>query len=240
VLKTYTITASAGTGGNITPSGNVPVNHGANQTFTITPNSGYNISQVFVDGTNNPGAVSSGSYTFNNITANHTINATFVPQGATTYIITATAGAGGNISPSGDVIVTKGANQTFTITPILEYQISQVLVDGVNNQGAVSSGSYTFNNVTDNHTIAATFLKNEAIEDILVNSLQIFPNPVKDVLIIEFEDINLVGEVVIIFDLFGKEMLNEVLSNDNINVSQLPSGVYILKINNYTVKFVKE
>ena len=46
----YTITASAGTGGTINPSGAVQVNPGANQTFTITPNSGYIISSVTVDG----------------------------------------------------------------------------------------------------------------------------------------------------------------------------------------------
>ena len=42
-LKTYTITASAGTGGSISPSGGVSVQSGANQTFTITPNTGYKI-----------------------------------------------------------------------------------------------------------------------------------------------------------------------------------------------------
>ena len=71
---TYTITASAGANGTMTPVGNVPVIAGANQTFTIAPNTGSVIYMVTVDG------VSQGSlwsYTFNNVTGNHTIDVTF-------------------------------------------------------------------------------------------------------------------------------------------------------------------
>ena len=71
---TYNIGAGAGAGGSISPSGSVPVNSGASQTFTITPNSGYAIASVLVDGANK-GAV--GSYTFSNVAAAHTINASF-------------------------------------------------------------------------------------------------------------------------------------------------------------------
>jgi hypothetical protein len=73
-LKTYAVTASAGTGGSISPIGAVSVNYGANQSFTITANAGYSIANVLVDGTS-IGAVT--SYTFSNITAAHTISASF-------------------------------------------------------------------------------------------------------------------------------------------------------------------
>ena len=148
---TFTVTASAGANGSITPSGSVVVNSGANQTFTITPNSGYQIADVLVDAAS-VGAVS--SYTFTNVTANHTISATFSAIPPVTHTITASAGANGAISPSGSVVVTQGANQTFTITPNSGYQIASVLVDGLS-QGAVAS--YTFTNVTASHTISATF-----------------------------------------------------------------------------------
>jgi hypothetical protein len=72
----YTITATAGTGGSISPSGTVTVPHGGSQAFTITPNAGYVIADVLVDGSS-VGAVS--SYTFTNVTSNHTIHATFRP-----------------------------------------------------------------------------------------------------------------------------------------------------------------
>jgi hypothetical protein len=72
--KTYTITATTGAGGTISPSGSVTVNQGANQGFTITPSTGYAIAAVTVDGTS-VGAVS--TYTFSNVMTNHTIAATF-------------------------------------------------------------------------------------------------------------------------------------------------------------------
>ncbi|MGZ6248571.1 MAG: choice-of-anchor R domain-containing protein, partial [Syntrophales bacterium] len=74
VPVTFTITASAGTGGAISPSGNVLVNPGADATFSITASSGYAIVDVEVDGAS-VGAVS--SYTFTNVTANHSVDATF-------------------------------------------------------------------------------------------------------------------------------------------------------------------
>jgi hypothetical protein len=146
---TFTISATAGSGGSISPSGSIVVNQGSNQTFTFTPNTGYRISGVTVDG-NPVGAVT--SYTLNNITANHSISVAFVA--IPTYTITASAGSGGSISPSGNVSVTEGAGTIFTITANSGYAISSVLVDNVS-VGAVSS--YTFSNVTANHTISATF-----------------------------------------------------------------------------------
>ena len=68
--------------------------------------------------------------------------------------ITASAGANGSISPSGNVTVSYGSNRTFTITADAAYHITNVLVDGVS-VGAAST--YTFSNVTQNHTIAASF-----------------------------------------------------------------------------------
>jgi mannan endo-1,4-beta-mannosidase len=313
-ITTKTITASAGANGNITPSGSVTVNQGANQTFTITPNSGYVVNAVSVDGSR-VGAVT--SYTFVNVQAAHSISATFVasandsniaPSGiaygwskntsassdsnrvalpglndnnlsvdvdiqpageavsiweaagvvfpsaknvsavkfingavtslgdgyleanarlqfsndgstwtdsnwtlspaysytsaaggqtftftgtpvsgikgariagqvrvkdgsyhwivkeiqivgstgnpATTYALTAGAGANGSISPSGSISVAQGANQTFTITPNEGYVVNAVTMDG-SGVGAVTS--FTFNNIQAAHTISATF-----------------------------------------------------------------------------------
>jgi hypothetical protein len=311
-ITTYTITASAGSGGSISPSGTVTVNQGANQSFTITPSSGFNVSSVTVDGTSQ-GAIT--SYTFSNVQAAHTISASFQQQSSgegpfggtpaaipgtvqaenydtggqgvaynvtsingtdngyrsdgvdlevcsdtgggvdlgwespgqwfkytvnvatagtytvsfrvaapnavtdafhlsnsagtnlsgnvnvpatggyqtwatvtanvtlpagqqiltlnqdtgggvwninyasfaqqiTTFTITASAGSGGSISPSGTVTVNQGANQSFTITPNSGFNVSSVTVDGAN-QGVITS--YTFSNVQAAHTISAAF-----------------------------------------------------------------------------------
>ena len=71
-------------------------------------------------------------------------------------VITATADEHGKIAPTGDVAVPKGESKTFTITPDSGYHIKDVLVDG-KSVGAV--GTYTFENVVDNHTIHATFAR---------------------------------------------------------------------------------
>ena len=74
--------------------------------------------------------------------------------GTTRYTITAEAGEGGSISPSGRVSVTRGSDKTFTISADDGYEIADVLVDG-KSVGAVSR--YTFENVRASHTIEVVF-----------------------------------------------------------------------------------
>ncbi len=154
VQITYTITVTAGANGSITP-GTGSVNCGDNATYTITADPGYGIADVIVDGVSQ-GAIT--SHTFTNVQANHTISATFVVNA--TYTITSSAGPNGSISPNGATIVNSGANQSYTISPAACYHVLDVLVDAVS-VGAVTS--YTFTNVTANHTISATFAINAAL-----------------------------------------------------------------------------
>ena len=72
------------------------------------------------------------------------------------YTIKATAGAGGSISPSGNVSVREGRDRTFTITPDKGYAVANVKIDG-KSIGAVKS--YTFENVRRTHTIEVIFMK---------------------------------------------------------------------------------
>jgi hypothetical protein len=83
--------------------------------------------------------------------ANKNITATFAVK---TYTIAASAGSGGAISPSGDVVVNCGEDQGFTITSDACYDIADVVVDGVP-QGPI--GSYLFEDLDADHTIAASF-----------------------------------------------------------------------------------
>jgi hypothetical protein len=153
----HTITATAGVHGTISPSGSVPVNHGKNQTYTITPDNGYEIETVMVDDVEV--TVTNTSYTFTNIAENHTIQVTFRPippiPGPTVHTITATAGSNGTISPSGSVNVVNGSTQTFTITPNYGYVIATVKVDGV--EVTFTNNIYTFTNISGNHSIEVTF-----------------------------------------------------------------------------------
>jgi hypothetical protein len=134
-------------GGTISPSGEVTVIYGGNQTFTFTPGPGLGVADVIVDG-ESVGAVT--SYTFENIHEDHFIHAIFAPE----FKILSFADDGGSISPSGEVTVIYGGNQTFTITPEPGLGVADVIVDG-ESVGAVTS--YTFKNITSNHVIRATF-----------------------------------------------------------------------------------
>jgi hypothetical protein len=149
----YTITATAGTNGSISPSGSVTVTEDGSQNFTITPAEGYAVDDVLVDD------VSVGprmSYLFQNVTQNHTIRVTF-KEGAVQHTITPTAGENGSIDPSAPVLVDDGQDRIFTMTPASGYVLDDVTVDGESVKADVINNSYTFVNVTSDHTIHATF-----------------------------------------------------------------------------------
>ena len=150
----YTVTVNQPANGTITP-GTTTVLYGATPAFVITPNTGYNVSAITVNGSNValanvPNVNGTYTYTFPAISANQTITATMT---AKTFTITATAGTNGSINP-GTQTVNYGASKTFTFTPNAGYVVANVTVDGAN-LGALST--YTFANVTANHTIHVTF-----------------------------------------------------------------------------------
>jgi len=143
----FTLTASAGPNGSISPAGVTAVTGGGSQTYTITANAGFVVASLVVDGVTLPGAT---SYTFANVAANHTISASF----ALPPTISAAAGANGTISPAGTTSPTYGGSQSYTITPNAGFIVTNLVVDGVTLPGAAS---YTFTNVTSDHYINAYF-----------------------------------------------------------------------------------
>jgi List-Bact-rpt repeat protein len=166
-----TITATASQGGSITPAGEIQVPLGESVKYTITPDTGYRIVDVRVNSVSK-GAVT--SYTFNTVIKNHTIHAQFaVPN----YTISATAGEGGTIEPSGQIVVEEGQDQTFSILATSDFYIEDVIVNNVS-QGAKSD--YTFPNVTQDQSITVVFGQvivpnsSDTIEPKIVNC---FPQP---------------------------------------------------------------
>ncbi|GHT39029.1 hypothetical protein AGMMS49965_03970 [Bacteroidia bacterium] len=167
--STYAIDASAGAGGSISPNGRESVTSGNSPTFTFTPSSDcYEINEVWVDGED---VGKRNSYTFPNVTANHTISVSFKQK---SYSITATAGAGGSISPSGTASVLCGDDKSYTITPNSGYYISQVVIDGVD-VGAINS--HPFTNVKEGHTISASFAATStAVQSVSINNASVAVN----------------------------------------------------------------
>ena len=147
-LRNYIINAIAGANGKVTPAGKVVVKKGGSQQFAITPDKGYLVADVKVDGAS-VGAVT--TYTFSAVVADHTLSASFAVE---TLGVSASAGPGGSISPSGLVPINAGASLTFTITPDSSHYVYDLVVDGAS-AGAFTQ--YTFKKIAVNHTIAAQF-----------------------------------------------------------------------------------
>lgn len=148
----YTITTEI-TNGTINPAGPFTVDAGSDQSFTITPDDGYRIESVLVNGLNITTQVVDGVFELTDIQEdkNIVVNLVTVP----TYTIEASVdGVGGTIDPSGTITVNEGDDQTFTITPDAGFLIAGVEVNGLP-QGPISE--YTFTNITSDHTIVARF-----------------------------------------------------------------------------------
>lgn len=140
----YTITASAGANGSISPSGAVSVEEGGSKTFTISPSSGYVIDTLKVDGME---VTATTSYTFSDVNANHTIEVTFKQESQTPDVTEP------SITTQPDNATVKvGETATFTIVASgtdLTYQWQIDRNDGngwVNIVGAMAT-SYTTSTV---------------------------------------------------------------------------------------------
>jgi uncharacterized repeat protein (TIGR02543 family) len=149
---TWTITASAGAGGHIIPSGTVTVNQGGFAVFLMIPDWGYHIADVLVDG------VSVGTlplYLFLDVTANHTIEAFFAMNG---YPVTVTCGPNGTVFP-GTGPVPAHETAVFTVIADTGYVIDTLLVDGKVQPKAAGKRSWevTFKKVEEPHAIEVTF-----------------------------------------------------------------------------------
>ncbi len=152
-LLSYTVSAAAGANGRISPEGDSLVAHAGSIHYAITPNTGYHVDSVLVNGVNR-GRLT--EYTFSNVYgSDSSIRAVFAIN---RYRVSATAGANGSITPGGDSLVAHGAGITYHIAATTEgYHVDSVLVNGVN-RGRLTS--YTFNNVCGDSSIRAVFAIN--------------------------------------------------------------------------------
>ncbi len=152
-----------GSGGSIAPAGIFMVKEGLSQTFTFSPDSGYEVDKLLVSG--NETAFSGNQYVLKDIRANYKIVVSFRKIPEVIYTISAScADSFGMISPVGKIPVKKGETKKFYFDPMDGYVLDYVEVDGTKTE--VSKNSYTFENVTSNHTIIAHF-KEKKIEPII-------------------------------------------------------------------------
>lgn len=147
------------TDGTISPSGNVTVIDGNNQTFTITPNACSTIADVLVDGTSVLSSVVNNTYTFTNVTADHTFQ---VVYNSTNFNLTASTNGNGSVSPTNTTLAC-GASQNFTITPNPGYIIDYVTDNTIDVTASVSNNVYTLTNIQQDHVIFVAFTQDASL-----------------------------------------------------------------------------
>ncbi len=141
---TYTVTATAGSGGTITPP-STTVSSGQTTTFTVSANSGYKIQSV----TGCSGTLAGSTYTTGPIKTNCTVNASF---NLITYTVSASASSGGTVTPP-SVTVDAGQTTAFNVTANTGYAIQNVTGCG----GTLSNNVYKTGTISGNCNVAAHF-----------------------------------------------------------------------------------
>jgi hypothetical protein len=137
--------------GRITPAGAQTATYGATPTFSFSPDTGYYVSQVLVDGVP-VSPTPAKSYTFPPVTADHTISVAFA---LSTYAVTAVPlTTGGSVSPLGTTWVPFLGSLTVSVTPAAHYHTARVTIDGA---AVRVQPAYTFVNVSSRHRLEAAF-----------------------------------------------------------------------------------
>jgi hypothetical protein len=170
---TYTLSIKASGSGSVTYNGTstknttrtFTVSHGSSATLTITPDSGYRLAFLTVNGTDVTSGVTSNKYTISSVTSNTSVVATFEQIPATTYSLSIQSGSGGSVSYDGTTVTNKtqsftvneGASATITITPNTGYKLSKLTVNGTNVTTGVKDNKYTINSISANTTVVVTF-----------------------------------------------------------------------------------
>jgi len=133
-----------------TYSGDVYVSYNSTQEITFTPQTGYKVTSLVVNGVSYPNYIPTGSYTFYYIKTDQTITVTFAKI---QYEIIAKADQHSVITPAGTTLVPHGNNMKYDFYALNGYHLTSVFIDGIDNKPAVAAGTYTFENVTKAHTI---------------------------------------------------------------------------------------
>ena len=177
------------------------------------------------------------SYTFNNITANHSINVTFKKI---QFNIVATAGNNGTISPAGTITVDYGDTLQFVPAPTVGYEVEHISVDGTI---VDSLASFTFFNIIDNHSIHVTF-KSSSSTSIISNEQSlpylIYPNPATQKITFECER-HAELDRISIYSASGQLLFSTLIQDQKtvINIQNWTNGIYFIQVHlkNKTIEY---
>lgn len=229
-INMYTITLSAGDHGSIDPGEDVSVPHGGEVTFTITPDEGYHIEEILVDGVSHGQA---GVLTLSDITRDHVVAVSFA---LTTYSLRFEV----KNAATGDLIT----DAVITINGVAydagQYTIQQMVPDTydyiVSREGFFeTAGSVTLDNADQVVSVGLT-VDNTNVKDVVLAGMKAYPNPAAGMLWVEFtnESTN-AGVFVALYNLQGK-LVKQVPVHDpghvqiQLDLQGMHPGVYLLTI----------
>ena len=244
----YDITATCDSTGTITPLGVSTVFEGFSQSYTISPNSYYNRSEVLINGVNDPEAVSTGKYTFTNVTSNQTIHATFALK---TYMVTYRANGGTGTMPQ--QVFTYGILQN--LLPC-NFTKENAIFTGWNTHIGGSGKDYEDQesiSISANLVLNAQWVDYSSIVEKSNHSyIQIIPNPANDYVDLRFtisgDGVVYARSEIVFYNVFGQLVKSVPLSGEivdntltqRISIADLNKGIYFVKIGTETVKLVKQ
>ncbi len=139
------------TNGTITPD-ETGIPYGSSRTITYSPNTGYHLVSVTVDGLAVDITTYPTSYAFDSVTANHTV---VVVYEINKYTIDTTV-TNGTITPD-ETGILYGSDRTITYSPNEDYTLKSVTVDGVAVDITLNPNSYTFSSIAANHTVVVVY-----------------------------------------------------------------------------------
>ncbi|MDL2308940.1 M6 family metalloprotease domain-containing protein [Bacteroidales bacterium OttesenSCG-928-B11] len=145
------------------------------------------------------------------------------------YQIAVMHSIGGVVSPNGTISAAENSNLTLQFIPDNNYKLGHLLIDDTI-QGNFEGDSYTFSNISANHSLYAYFVLSDNIELYQDANLLVYPNPAHNTLHINLNDMNTTSFYYYIYDLQGRLSASAVQSSSTIDISDLTSGVYLLRI----------
>ena len=136
---------------------------GTSATVTFTPDAGYKIANVKVNGTDVTASVVNNKYTISNITENTTLSVSFT---AITHTLSITASGNGSVTYNGTVVrgktqsftVNEGTSAVITITPDTNYKLKSVKLNGTDITSSVVNGQYAISNIKSDNALEVVFV----------------------------------------------------------------------------------
>lgn len=249
VINQYTISATATTGGSVSPT-SITVNEGENATIAITPNPGYYNSHLFIDGVS---VDTTRSYTFYNVDRDHTLEARFAlipiivddpcdaPENIQVTPLVDTAFVTWEMPENaiGWIIRYKEQSATEWITINCETLCEQTAYTLI---GLDSLTTYVLQMATlcedstslwSSEVTFTTHERESGISDItLENRIELYPNPAKDRVFINVKGENIQIQHIVLYDNQGKVCRIEYTTQDviSIDVSHLAPGIYFMHL----------